>query len=96
LNYGYNLTGRLTSIADAADSSRTVSYVYDKAGSLKDVNGAGFGGVSNYLTNINYRAFGSVKAANYGSGKSLSLSYNNRLQASNYTVSQTANTNNED
>jgi YD repeat-containing protein len=88
-NYTYNLSGQLTALQDAGEPSRNVGYTRDKIGRLTDVGAGGFGGVANYATGIQYRAFGSMKAMTYGtgSGKQTSYSYNNRLQLSNYGVS---------
>ena len=84
LNYVYNLAGQLTSIKNPWNAE--VGYVYDKIGRLTSVPGASYAGVSSYISNITYRAFGAPKAISYGDTKTLSLSYNNRLLLSQWNI----------
>ena len=92
LEYTYTLGGQVKTYGFPSEASRTVTYAHDKAGRVTGVTGGGFGGVSNYLTGIGYRAFDSPKNGTYGSGKTLTQTYDSRLNISNYTVSGTANT----
>src|SRR5205085_8835120 len=39
-----------------------------------------------YAQNLTYRAFGALKGLTYGNNNTLALSYNNRLQLTNWTV----------
>src|SRR5207253_1759520 len=39
-----------------------------------------------YASDISYRAFGAVKAMNFGDGKSLSTSYDNRMRTTKWDV----------
>jgi hypothetical protein len=62
-------------------------YQYDNEGRVKAVTGANYGGVSSYIGNINYRAFGGAKAIAYGNGKSLTMGYDNRLRLKKWDLS---------
>ena len=89
LNYSYGLAGQLLSISDPAEPTRAVGYEYDKTGRVGKVSGGGFGGATQYLDQINYRAFGKIKAATYGSGKTMISTYDNRLRLEQFSISQT-------
>jgi YD repeat-containing protein len=84
LNYAYNLAGELTSITDPF--SAQVGYNYDTTGRLSSVTGSGFAGISTYASNIQYRAFDTVKSMTYGNSKTLAVGYNSRLAVSTYEV----------
>jgi len=45
-----------------------------------------YAGVSNYASSFTYRAWNAAKHLNYGNSLTLDLSYNNRLQASEYDL----------
>jgi YD repeat-containing protein len=78
INYAYNLGGQLTSVTDPANDS--VSYVYDRTGQIAAINGSNYGGVTQYASGLQFRAWGGLKALSYGNGLSLVNSYNTRLQ----------------
>ena len=78
INYAYNLGGQLTSVTDPANDS--VNYVYNNAGSLAAINGSNYGGVTQYASGLQFRAWGGIKALSYGNGLSLANSYDSRLQ----------------
>ena len=84
LGYTYNLTGLVASITDPAGVA--VNYTYDGAGQLSGVTGTTFGGVSQYATGMQYRAFGAVKSVAYGNNQSLVQNFNARLQLSSMQV----------
>ncbi len=86
LSYDYNLAGELKKISDPANA--TINYGFDSVGRLNSVTGADnlFAGVSTYASNFQYRAFDAVKGLTYGNSKTLSVSYDNRLQASSFEV----------
>lgn len=84
INYGYNLAGLLTSLTDP--SGAQVSYVYDSTGRLSSMPASGYNGVTNFLSNMKYRATGAMKQITYGNGPRLDLSYNPRLQIGQYQV----------
>jgi YD repeat-containing protein len=87
LTYTYNLAGSLTSLSEPSQFGMATTYTYDSASRLVSVNGSGTGSMSTYMSGIQYRAFGATKFVNYGSGATLSVSYNSRMQASNYAIS---------
>lgn len=85
LTYEYNLSGELTSMTYPWGAQ--VGYSYDQVGRVISVSGANYAGVSSYVNNISYRAFGGVKQINYGNTRQLNLDYNNRLFLSKWDVS---------
>ena len=87
----YNLAGEVTSVSDPADTNRNLTYVYDQAGRLTTVNGnqsSAFANVTQYASNLQYRASGALKHLTYGtgSGKSLDNQYNSRMQISRFEI----------
>lgn len=84
LNYAYNLVGELSSFTDPFGAQ--VGYNYDQTGRLSAVTGSGFASVSTYASSIQYRAWGALKSLAYGNTKTLSVGYNNALQATSYEV----------
>jgi YD repeat-containing protein len=84
LSYSYNLVGGLTSVTDPTGA--VVNYAYDKTGRMTDVTGSAFGGVTQYATSARYRAWGGVKAVNYGNGRALAVEHNTRLQVSRFDI----------
>ncbi|HXM47489.1 MAG TPA: hypothetical protein VN956_06435 [Pyrinomonadaceae bacterium] len=86
LGYDYNLGGELKKISDPTNT--TINYGFDSVGRLNSVNGSDnlFAGVSNYASNFQYRAFDAVKGLTYGNSKTLSVSYDDRLQPASFEV----------
>jgi len=85
INYQYNLAGQLTDVTDP--NNKTITYTHDSGGRLTAINGSSFAGVTSYLSGVQYRAWGAIKHANYGNGKTSDASYNNRLKAATFQVS---------
>jgi YD repeat-containing protein len=54
------------------------------------VTGSGFANVSEYASQMQYRAWGVLKHLTYGSGRGLDLGYDSRLRITGYKVSGTA------
>jgi len=95
LSYGYNLAGQLKSITDPTNAA--INYVYDRAGRVTTVNGTpyGTGGVisgvpyveiSQYASNLKYRAWGALKSLTYGNQMTLTQQFNQRLQLTQFVV----------
>ncbi|HYO62715.1 MAG TPA: hypothetical protein VER08_03565 [Pyrinomonadaceae bacterium] len=84
LSYGYNVSGQLQSVKNHWNAE--VTYVYDRAGRVRDVNGSGYAGVSNYASSLAYRAFGAPKAMSFPNGRALSASYDNRMRPTQWKV----------
>jgi RHS repeat-associated protein len=84
VSYAYNLAGELTSITNPWNAQ--VGYAYDKTGRPTSVSGSGYSGLSSYVNNITYRAFG-LKQMSYNNGRTLSVQYNNRLMPTQWNVS---------
>jgi YD repeat-containing protein len=85
LSYDYNLAGELKSITDPAGA--TINYGFDGAARINAVTGSTFGGVSQYASNIQYRASGVAKGLSYGDSLTMTASYNSRLQPTHFQVS---------
>lgn len=75
----------MTSITDP--SGAQVSYNYDETGRLSSMPASGYNGVTNFLSNAQYRASGAMKHATYGNSVQVDLTYNSRLQIGQYQVS---------
>ncbi len=94
LSYSYNLAGQLKSITDPTNAA--INYVYDRAGRVTTVNGTpygtgGFDGVpyveiSQYASNLKYRAWGALKSLTYGNQMTLEHQFNQRLQMTKFVV----------
>ncbi|HET6975279.1 MAG TPA: carbohydrate-binding protein [Pyrinomonadaceae bacterium] len=85
--YTYNLAGQLKRVIDPFNAQ--IDYGYDQAGRLASVTGTPFGnaGVTQYATNMGYRAWGGLKHLNYGNNPlQLNLTYNARLQVETMQV----------
>ncbi|PYS77400.1 MAG: hypothetical protein DMF70_16680, partial [Acidobacteria bacterium] len=84
LTYGsYNLAGELTSMTNPWGAQ--AGYNYDKLGRPTAVSGSGYAGVSSYINSIGYRTFG-IKQMGYANGRTLSLSYDNRLRLTGWDI----------
>jgi YD repeat-containing protein len=94
LSYEYTRSGQLKSVTDPFDVR--VDYNHDSAGRLSSVTGTPYmtGGIngtpqveiSQYATDLKYRAWGSLKSLTYGNQMKLSLDYNDRLQVKTFKV----------
>src|SRR5688500_16049712 len=97
LQYSYNLANALTVLA-IPFRSRQIGYNYDTAGRLSGVTATGFSAtyfvwpnqytqsVTNFASDINYRAWGARKSMTYGNTSSEQTTYNARLQPGSYTL----------
>jgi YD repeat-containing protein len=84
IGYDYNLAGELTSLTDPFGQS--VSYNHDSAGRLNEIKGTGFPNVSQFASNVHYRAWGGVKEVTYGNGKTLSIGFNSLLAPASFQI----------
>jgi hypothetical protein len=87
LSYDYNLAGELKKITDA--TGMTINYGYDAIGRVNSVTGSDtlWAGVGNYASNFQYRAWGGLKSMTDGTSHVASVSYNNKLQPSQFDIS---------
>ncbi|MDQ1638475.1 MAG: hypothetical protein QOF62_1814 [Pyrinomonadaceae bacterium] len=83
LSYNYNLANELTSVTDPWNA--TVSYGLDTAGRLNNITGTGYP-VSQFASNMQYRAWGTLKSETYGNGFTEAAGYNSRLQLTGFEV----------
>lgn len=93
LSYDYNLAGQLKTITDPTNV--TIQYAHDSAGRVSGVTGSpyGTGGngipyieISQYATNLQYRAWGGLKSLTYGNNLTLAASYDSRLRGTEFEV----------
>ena len=85
LSYAYDLGGQLLSLTNSVNGSQ-ISYGYDHSTRVSGVTGSGYGGVSSYATNIRYRAWNGLKSTSYGDNRALSVSYDNRLRPTQWSI----------
>jgi RHS repeat-associated protein len=83
LSYGYSLSGQLNSVTNQWGAQ--VGYAYDKVGRTTNVTGSGYAGVTSYVNSLSYRAFG-VKQIAYNDGRTLSITYDNRLRPTQWNI----------
>ena len=102
LSYGYNLANQLASLS-MNDWSQQVNYNHDSIGRLNSVTASGFTNthyegywpnwypvttpITTFASSISYRAWGAVKQMTYGNTVQLAMSFNGRLQATRYELS---------
>lgn len=84
VSYEYNLAGQLTKVTDPFGS--VVNYGIDATGRLTNVAGSGYGSVTQFISNMLYRAWGALKSESYGHGFSASANYNARLKIQDFAV----------
>jgi RHS repeat-associated protein len=85
LSYSYDLGGQLLSLTNSVNGSQ-ITYGYDNSTRVSGVTGSGYGGVSNYASNIRYRAWSGLKSVSYGNNRALSVSYDNRLRPTQWSI----------
>ena len=88
VSYEYNLAGQLKKIIDP--SNMAIAYSYDQVGRNTAVTGENtlYAGVSQYASNLTYRAWGAVKGMTYGNNYTYSMSFNARLLPSLFEVAK--------
>jgi RHS repeat-associated protein len=82
LSYLYNLSGELTAMSNPWGYVN--SYSYDQVGRLATMHST-YGG-QNYVSGVQYRAFGAPKQISYGNGRTLSTQYDNRMRPTRWDV----------
>lgn len=85
LSYSYDLGGQLLSLSNSVNGSQ-VFYGYDHSTRVSGVTGSGYGGVSTYASNIRYRAWSGLKSTSYGDSRALSVSYDNRMRPTQWSI----------
>jgi len=85
LSYSYDLGGQLLSLTNSVNNS-VVSYGYDNSTRVSGVTGSGYGSVSTYASSIRYRAWSGLKSVSYGNTRALSVSYDNRLRPTQWSI----------
>ncbi len=84
VSYQYNLANELTVMSDPFGA--TLNYAYDSTARLNSVNGSGYGSVTQFASNMKYRAWGGLKGVNYDSIRSLTINYNSRMNPTLFGV----------
>lgn len=90
LEYGYSISGQLKSYKDPYN--RQFDFGFDKIGRNTSIDGTAYAGVTNYSSNQQYRAFGSLKQVSYGNQTTATMTYNNRLQPNSYRLNDATQT----
>jgi YD repeat-containing protein len=96
IGYEYNASGQLTKLTEPSQFGGVIDYGYDKAGRLTGVTDSGtpYGGVADYASDLQYRAWGALKQIKYGAASApaftASLNFNARLQTSHYQLTKNA------
>jgi YD repeat-containing protein len=83
LSYDYTLAGTLKSITD--HTNQRINYGYDNVGRLNNLTGTNYS-ITQFINSVAYRGWGAPKQVAYGNGRTLSLGYNSRLQASRFEI----------
>jgi len=68
-------------------SGAQINYNYDSSGRLTSMPATGYSGVTQFLSNAQYRASGAMKHATYGNSVQVDFTYNSRMQIGQYQVS---------
>jgi YD repeat-containing protein len=92
ITYNYTPTGQLKSLKNPFDFQS--NYSFDKVGRLTTVGGNGYGDLPStqpVVSDMQYRAFETLKQASYANGTQATMEYNNRLQPSSYRLIKTSN-----
>jgi hypothetical protein len=84
VTYEYNFADSVKKVIDPFGAR--IDYSRDTASRLIGVSGSAFAGVTQYVTNVQYRAWGAVKAASY-TDNTATIQYNSRLLPSAYQLS---------
>lgn len=85
IEYTYGLNGQLASLKDPF--GQQFNYVRDSVGSTKQINGStSFGGVTSYLSDVKYRAWGAPKETTYGNGLKMLATFDQNLMTASYTL----------
>lgn len=94
ISYEYNLAGGVKKITDPWNAS--ITYAYNKAGEVTTITGVGYADinqwtnrtVSQFASNVTYRAWGAIKSftnGNFATEKTnFSLNYDTRLQMTRF------------
>ena len=83
INYSYNLAGQLLSVTDPFGAAFT--YTRDVVGQLKTLTGTPYAGFTNYINDIQYRAWGAAKSITY-SGSNSTIGFNSRMQPTQFRL----------
>ncbi|HKV35769.1 MAG TPA: LamG-like jellyroll fold domain-containing protein [Pyrinomonadaceae bacterium] len=85
INYSYNLGGQLAGVTDPFGAS--FSYTRNSQGQIKAITGSSYGGVTSYVTDVDYRAWGAAKSATFVSSN-WTTAYNARQLPTQYRLTQ--------
>src|SRR5207302_7676612 len=84
LSYDYNLAGELKTLTDPWGA--TINYGMDSSGRLNNITGSGYGSLSQFASNMQYRAWGTLKSEAYRNGLTETAGYNSRMQMTSFDV----------
>ena len=82
INYEYyQSTGQLKKITDPFNDS--ISYAYDLAGRTTDITGSSYGGITNYVSGVTFRAGNQTKSLTSGT-TTATMGYDSMLRVNNF------------
>ncbi|HXI26735.1 MAG TPA: carbohydrate-binding protein [Pyrinomonadaceae bacterium] len=81
LAYEYNLANEVRTVTDQ-HSGIVYTNGFDSTGRITSVSASNSGTPTTFVSNLQYRAWGAVKAASYGNSTNASFGYDNRLRVS--------------
>jgi YD repeat-containing protein len=84
ISYDYNLANQLKGVTYY--NGATVTYGFDTTGRTKTIDGTLYSGVTQYVSDIQYRAWNEPKKISYGNDTLLELAYNSRLNLQRYNM----------
>jgi YD repeat-containing protein len=91
MEYDYTIGGQLKSYKDPYN--REFQFGLDKIGRNTAISSTtAYAGITNYTSDYQYRAFGSVKQVTYGNQTTATMTYNNRLQPNSYRLNDATQT----
>ncbi len=88
LNYAYEIGGKLKSYTDPF--GQQIAFAYDAVGRISAMTGSTFGGVTNYASNPEYRAWGGLKKLDSASGLHMQFDYDDRLAVNGMRLQKTS------
>jgi hypothetical protein len=91
LSYAYNLAGQVGTISYESSTfpadNNSIYYAYNKVGGITAITGTPVNGISQYASDLKYRAWGSLKSLTFGNGNNLTAGYYSTQQIKTFEIS---------
>src|SRR5258706_5960076 len=85
-SYLYNLVGEVTSVTDE-HANVTLTNSFDSIGRVTGANAESSGTNTNFVSNLQYRAWGASKSVSYGNSDTVTFNYDSRTRVAGYAFS---------